>query len=166
MEKILRLSADQRDDLVAYLDGELPDGLANAIDQVLARSEVARNEVEALARTWEMLDALPVPKASAEFTDRTMTTLKVGEVPFSITEQPWFIHVKRGSVLAVWCAALGLSGWLGLQITSRWIPNVQEQILDDLPLLQNFDAYQEVQTIDFLEQLNRSGAFNASGEKG
>jgi len=166
MEKILRLSADQRDDLVAYLDGELPDGLANAIDQVLARSEVARNEVEALARTWEMLDALPVPKASAEFTDRTMTTLKVGEVPYNITEQPWFSYLKKGSVLAVWFAVLGLSGWLGFQITTRWVPNEQEQILEDLPLLQKFDAYQEVQSIDFLEQLNRSGAFNTSAEKG
>lgn len=166
MEKILRLSADQRDDLVAYLDGELPDGLANAIDQVLARSEVARNEVEALARTWEMLDALPVPQASSEFTDRTMTTLKVGEVPYNITEQAWFGYLKKGSVLAVWFAVLGLSGWLGFQITTRWVPNEQEQILEDLPLLQNFDAYQEVQSIDFLEQLNRSGAFNTSAEKG
>ena len=165
MAKVLRLSADQRDDLVAYLDGELPDGLANAIDQVLARSEVARHEVEALARTWEMLDALPVPKASAEFTDRTMTTLKVGEVPYDITEQPWFAYVKKGAVLAVWCAVLGLSGWLGFQITSRWVPNEQVQILEDLPLLQRFDAYQEVQNFEFLEQLNKSGEFNTSAEK-
>lgn len=166
MEKILRLSADQRDDLVAYLDGELPDSLANAIDQVLARSEVARNEVEALARTWEMLDVLPTPKASPEFTDRTMTTLKVGEVPYNITEQAWFGYLKKGAVLAVWCAALGLSGWLGFQITTRWIPNEHEQILNDLPILQNFDAYQEVQTIDFLEQLKKSGLFDTSAEKG
>ena len=166
MAKVLRLSADQRDDLVAYLDGELPDGQARAIDQVLAQSEVARHEVEALARTWEMLDALPVPKASVEFTDRTMTTLKVGEVPYNITEQPWFAYVTKGSVLAVWFAVLGLSGWFGFQITTRWIPNEQEQILEDLPLLQRFDAYQEVQSFDFLEQLNKSGEFNTSSEKG
>ena len=166
MEKVLRLSADQRDDLVAYLDGELPDGVAQAIDQVLARSEVARHEVEALARTWEMLDALPVPKASDEFVERTMTTLKVGEVPYNITEQPWFAYVKKGAVLAEWFAVLSLSGWLGFQITSRWVPNEQEQILEDLPLLQNFDAYQEVQSLDFLEQLNKSGEFNTSAEKG
>ncbi len=165
MEKVLRLSADQRDDLVAYLDGELPDPVAQAIDQVLARSEVARHEVEALARTWEMLDALPVPKASAEFTDRTMTTLKVGEVPYDITEQPWFAHVKKGAVLAVWFAVLGLSGWLGFQITARWVPNEQAQILEDLPMLQKFDAYQEVQSLDFLEQLNKGGVFNTSAEK-
>lgn len=166
MAKTLRLSADQRDDLVAYLDGELPDGVAQAIDQVLARSEVARHEVEALARTWEMLDALPTPKASDEFVERTMTTLKVGEVPYNITEQPWFGYLKMGSVLAVWCAVLGLSGWLGLQITTRWVPNEHEQILNDLPVLQNFDAYQEVETIDFLEQLKKSGLFETSAEKG
>ena len=166
MEKVLRLTADQRDDLVAYLDGELPDPVAQAIDQVLARSEVARHEVEALARTWEMLDALPIPKASAEFTDRTMTTLKVGEVAYNITEQPWFAYVKKGAVLAVWCAVLGLSGWLGFQITARWVPNEQEQMLRDLPVLQNFDAYQEVETYDFLEQLQRSGLFEQSAEKG
>ena len=166
MAKTLRLSADQRDDLVAYLDGELPDGQAQAIDQVLAQSEVARHEVEALARTWEMLDALPVPKASSEFVERTMTTLKVGEVPYNITEQPWFGYVKRGSVLAVWFAVLGLAGWFGFQITTRWVPNEQEQILNDLPVLQNLDAYQEVETFNFLEQLNRSGEFNTSAEKG
>ena len=166
MAKTLRLSADQRDDLVAYLDGELPDGQAQAIDQVLAQSEVARHEVEALARTWEMLDALPVPKASSEFVERTMTTLKVGDVPYNITEQPWFGYVKSGSVLAVWFAVLGLAGWVGFQITTRWVPNEQEQILNDLPVLQNLDAYQEVETFDFLNQLKQSGLFEQSAEKG
>ena len=166
MEKVLRLSADQRDDLVAYLDGELPDAVAQAIDQVLARSEVARHEVEALARTWEMLDALPTPNASEEFLERTMTTLKVGEVPYDITEHPWFGLLKKGAVVAVWLAALGVSGWLGFQVTARWIPNEQEQMLEDLPVLQRFDDYQEIQTIDFLEQLNRSSTFDTTAEKG
>ncbi len=166
MEKTLRLSADQRDDLVAYLDGELPDGQAQAIDQVLARSEVARHEVEALARTWEMLDALPIPKASAEFTERTMTTLRVAEVPYNITDQPWFGYVKKGSVLAVWLAALGLSGWIGFAITTQAIPNPNDQLLDDLPVLQNLDDYQEVESIEFLEQLKKSGLFDTTAEKG
>ena len=106
MEKTLRLSAEQREDLVAYLDGELPDQKAQLIDQVLARSEVARHEVEALARTWEMLDVLPTPKAPPEFTERTMTTLKVAEVPFSVSDQPWFGILKRAAVVAVWVVAV------------------------------------------------------------
>ena len=166
MEKTLRLSADQRDDLVAYLDGELPDAKAQQIDLVLARSEVARHEVEALARTWELLDILPTPKAAPEFTERTMTTLKVGEVPFDITDQPWFVYIKRSAVVAVWIAALGIAGWAGFQITNRMIPNPNERMLEDLPVLQNLDAYREVETIDFLEQLRKSGLFAETPEKG
>jgi hypothetical protein len=166
MEKTLRLSADQREDLVAYLDGELPDAKAQQIDQVLARSEVARFEVEALARTWEMLDILPTPKATPEFTERTMTTLKVGEVPFDITEQPWFVYIKRSAVVAVWIAALGASGWAGFQITNRLIPNPNEKMLEDLPVLQNLDTFREVENIDFLEQLRKRGYFADTPEKG
>jgi hypothetical protein len=166
MEKTLRLSADQREDLVAYLDGELPDATAQQIDQVLARSEVARHEVEALARTWEMLDVLPTPKAAPEFTERTMTSLKVAEVPFDITQQPWFVWLKRGALVAVWVVALGLSGWLGFQITNKWISNPSQQMLEDLPTLQKLDLYQEVESIDFLDKLQRSRLFDDAPEKG
>lgn len=166
MEKTLRLSAEQREDLVAYLDGELPDAKAQGIDQVLARSEVARHEVEALARTWEMLDILPTPKAPPEFTERTMITLKVGETPFDITQQPWFGHLKRGGVAVVWLAALGLSGWLGFQITNAWVPNPSRELLQDLPTLQKLDLYQEVESIDFLDKLQKSRLFEEGPEKG
>ena len=162
MEKTLRLSADQREDLVAYLDGELPDAQAQQIDQVLARSEVARHEVEALARTWEMLDVLPTPKAPPEFTERTMTTLKVAEVPFDITEQPWFKPAKRGLVAVVWITAVCLSGWFGYQITNEWIANPTRQLLVDLPTVEKLDLYQEVESIDFLDSLHKSQLFDQS----
>lgn len=166
MEKTLRLSADQREDLVAYLDGELSDGKAQQIDQVLARSEVARHEVEALARTWEMLDVLPTPKAPPEFTERTMTSLKVAEVPFDVTEQAWFGYLRKGAIVAVWAAALGVSGWVGFKATNEWIKNPQREMLKDLPTLQKLDVYQEVESIDFLEKLRASGLFEDASEKG
>jgi len=165
MEKTLRLSADQREDLVAYLDGELPDTKAQQIDQVLARSEVARYEVEALARTWELLDVLPTPKAPPEFTERTMTTLKVAEVPFDIREQPWFATLKRVSLVAVWVVAISASGWFGYQVTAAWIANPSQQLLQDLPILKKLDLYQEVESIDFLDKLEKSHLFEeAPGE--
>ena len=166
MEKTLRLSADQREDLVAYLDGELPDAKAQQLDQVLARSEVARHEVEALARTWELLDVLPTPKAPPEFTERTMTTLKVAEVPFDITEQPWFRPLKKAAMLSLWVVALGASGWIGFRITNEWVANPTRQMLEDLPTLQKLDLYQEVESIDFLDKLEKSRLFDDAPEKG
>ena len=95
MEKTVRLNADQREDLVAYLDGELPDEQVQQIDHIIARSEVARHEVEALARTWELLDILPPAKASDDFANKTMTNLKIMEQPFILAEQWWYCYLTR-----------------------------------------------------------------------
>ncbi len=68
-----RLSIDERANLVAYLDGELNDAQTRAIATKLTQSLTARKEVEALQKTWELLDLLPRPKASEDFTARTLS---------------------------------------------------------------------------------------------
>lgn len=159
MEKAPRLTAEQRDDLVAYLDGELEESRSGQIDQVLARSEVARHEVEALARTWELLDVLPRVAAPADFADTTMTSLKVAEVRTPITEQAWFESLRRAGVVAVWAAALSVSAVVGFQITSRWVPNPNAEMLRDLPLLEKLHQFEDVKDVEFLRQLQKINAF-------
>jgi hypothetical protein len=159
MDKAPRLTAEHRDDLVAYLDGELEESRSGQIDQVLARSEVARHEVEALARTWELLDVLPRVAAPADFADTTMTSLRVAEARTPITEQAWFEYVRRTGVVAVWAAALLGSAAVGFQITSRWVPNPNEEMLRDLPLLEKLHQYQDVEDVEFLRQLQKINAF-------
>lgn len=144
MEKAVRLNADQREDLVAYLDGELPDEQAQQIDEIIARSEVARHEVEALARTFELLDVLPTVKASDEFAAKTLSSLKVIEQPFVLTEQSWFKFLRRMVLIAGWGAMVAASGWLGFQFARNWVPNPSEEVLTDLPVIENLDHYQEV----------------------
>ena len=63
--------------LVAYLDGELPEGDARDVESSLASDPAMRAEVEKLNRAWELLDLLPRPHASSDFSSRTLTTLKV-----------------------------------------------------------------------------------------
>ena len=165
MEKTVRLNAEQREDLVAYLDGELPDEQVQQIDQIISRSEVARHEVEALARTWEMLDVLPPMRASDDFASKTLTNLKALDEPFILTEQWWFNYVKRSSVVAAWLLALTICGWVGFQITRAWIPNPNEELLRDLPFLENLHQYEEASDIEFLKQLKQSGLFDDAQEK-
>ena len=141
MEKTVRLNADQREDLVAYLDGELPDAQVQQIDHIIARSEVARHEVEALARTWEMLDILPSARASEDFASKTMSNLKVMETPFVMADQWWFGHFARTIAASGWIASLAVCGWLGFQITRYWVPNPHEDLLRDLPVIENLDQY-------------------------
>lgn len=165
MEKVIRLNAEQRDDLVAYLDGELPDEKVIEIDKVIARSEVARHEVEALARTFELLDALPPVPAPTEFVSKTLTNLKAMEQPFLLADQWWFAYVIRAGVMLLWIAALLLSGWCGFQLTHRWIASPSEAVLAELPLIENLHLYREVGDIEFLKALNQSALFEDAQEK-
>lgn len=165
MEKTVRLNAEQREDLVAYLDGELPDEKSQQIDEIIARSEVARHEVEALARTFELLDVLPPVKASDEFAAKTLSNLKVIEQPFVLSEQWWFRYLRRTMLVLGWGTALALCGWGGFQITHNWIPNPSDEVLSDLPVIENLDRYQEVGDYEFLVLLKRSALFDDSQEK-
>src|SRR5437879_2936082 len=67
-----RLSQAERANLVAYLDQELNEAEAHAIATKLTLSVSARREVDALEKTWELLDYLPRPKATPELTERTL----------------------------------------------------------------------------------------------
>lgn len=159
MDKAPRLSAEQRDDLVAYLDDELDTAQASQIDKVLSRSEVARHEVEALARTWEMLDVLPRVAAPSNFTQTTMTTLRTLEVQVPIVDRPWFKTLRLLGIGAVWVGCLSLAAWAGFFITTRLVPNAHDELLRDSAMIERLDLYQEVQDAEFLRQLQRGGVF-------
>ena len=113
MEKIPRLSTQQRSDLVAYLDGELNETASREIERILTHSPVARNEVEVLMRTWEMLDALPMRSASEDFTERTMSTIRIDDYREPLSEKLWFQRTRRGVIIAGWVAGLVVAAVIG-----------------------------------------------------
>ncbi len=72
----LRLTPDERADLVAYIDGELPDASRGALSTKLTQSATARREVELLKKTWELLGHLPFPEVDPQFAERTITEIR------------------------------------------------------------------------------------------
>src|SRR5262245_25482670 len=69
------LNENERDELIAYLDGELTESEARSVESKLNRDPRVRSEADAMRRTWELLDYLPRPEASPSFTHRTMDRL-------------------------------------------------------------------------------------------
>ena len=51
-----RLTPFDRENLVAYLDGELDEAVSRSISTKLTASLTARRELETLEKTWEMLN--------------------------------------------------------------------------------------------------------------
>lgn len=63
-----RLTAEERQDLVAYIDGELSVDEERRLDQILSQNAVARREVARLEEVYDFLDYLPREDASTDFT--------------------------------------------------------------------------------------------------
>jgi anti-sigma factor RsiW len=161
MEKIPRLSPEQRSDLVAYLDGELPDAQVREINQVLARNPVAQHDVDMLARTWELLDELPRLNVAQDFTARTLTAIKVDAAPQSLIPRAWIAGasrsrgVRRGAILAAWVVGLAASAAFGFTLTSRLIPEPNEDLLRNLAVIEKIDLYANIESVDFLNELKK-----------
>lgn len=158
MDKMDRLTPEHRDNLVAYLDGELDAVATQTIERVIARNDVAHHEAESLSRTWQLLDHLPRPKASQQFTERTISSLRVAEVRAPVLTNVWSRRLRGGLIAFVVLGGLMVAGLIGFLATNRWIPNDSQKLLDDLPVVENLEAYSDVEEIRFLRELRSSKA--------
>jgi len=77
-------------ELVAYLDGELDPVAARQVEERLAADPTARARAAALKKTYDLLDYLPQPEPSANFTTRTLDkipALKSGSLPVPLPSE-------------------------------------------------------------------------------
>jgi anti-sigma factor RsiW len=160
MEKIPRLNSDQRSNLIAYLDGELPEPAAKEIEHVLSRSPTVQHDVEMLSRTWDLLDQLPRLTGSSDLTNRMVTVVKEAEEPKPFLPATWLARIpkeplRRGGIVAVWAAGLALAAVAGFLVTNRMMPDPSQELLKNLPVIEKLDLYSNVETIDFLRELDK-----------
>jgi len=156
-----RLTPNERANLVAYLDGELNEAESRAIATKLAHSPTARRELEVLEKTWELLDYLPRPNASEDFTARTLSQVMRADL-----EGGWLgsaLRRKTEQVLriALGTTAVGLAFVLGYALMQWAWPNPSERLKHDLPIAEHLDDYRDVGTFEFLKELVESPEFNA-----
>ncbi|HVJ69228.1 MAG TPA: hypothetical protein VM510_14675 [Caulifigura sp.] len=155
MEKLTRLTSEQRDNLTAYLDGELDEDGTRQIEIVLAGSTVARNDVELLAKTYELLDLLPRPKASGEFTEKTLQTAKLDEIRKDPRDTVWYKHGKRIVRWGSWAALLFGAASVGYAVARYKVPRHEDVLLDNLDVIQNLDDYEKAGSFEFLDALSQ-----------
>lgn len=166
MEKIPRLNADQRSNLVAYLDGELPDPAAKEIEHVLSKSPTVQHDVDMLSRTWDLLDQLPRLTGNGDLTERMVCLVKASDEPAPFLSTSWLQRIpkepfRRGAILATWATGLALAAVAGFFVTNRLIPDPSQQLLRNLPVIEKLDLYSNVESIDFLRELDKRGvSFN------
>ena len=166
MTKPNPLNEQEQADLVAYLDGELAGEAARALEVKLSLDPAARAEAESLKRTWGLLDYLPKPEPSANFTHRTlqkMTPIPTATyAPFRpLSLRPWWIG-------AGWAAAIltaATAGYLGVRMTGAGRDTNDRDLVRDLSVIENKRLYDHVDDLDFLKSLDQPDLFgeDASG---
>jgi hypothetical protein len=152
---------DDREDLIAYLDGELDDEHSHAVEARLQTDPKARAEAESLKRAWELLDFLPRAEPSPNFTQRTLD--RIPSLSTAEKSRPW-ARVKAALVGVGWAAALllfALGGYAGFNYVYPGPPNDAE-LIRDLRLLENKPLYDNVEDLEFLKELDHPDLFGDS----
>lgn len=146
------------EELVAYLDGELPAEDVERIELRLAQDQDFHQRLLRLQKAWDMLDYLPKVEPSESFTRSTveMVTQSLEQEVTQIRRKRWHRGVWISAGLA--CLVL-LSAAIGYGVI-RWnqeAPN--RQLVKDLPVIENSDLYRNADSITFLEKLAEEGLF-------
>src|SRR5262249_16076458 len=120
---------DEREDLVAYLDGELEGAARDKIEAKLSIDPAARSEAESLQRTWELLDYLPRPEPSASFPHRPLERIE----PLRLSAPRKTGSGRRWLFRVGWAAAVvaaGVGGYFGVSALQKPYPTDQELLRD------------------------------------
>ncbi len=155
MDESSQIPPEIRENLVAYLDGELDDVATLEVERTLSESAEIRQEVEALARTWDLLDDLPRVRASSEFTERTMASVQA--LSSAQPTQPMFLNRLRRRLVPIGLVAgavLCVVG--GFLLTNQFVPDPSDPLVEDLPVIEQLDLYLDVGDAAFLQELHQS----------
>lgn len=147
-----------RETLTAYLDGELGEAEQREVEELLARDETARRELRQLERVWDALDQLPRAEVDTRFAQTTVELVAVAAEEEQQQERDSIPRARRRTRLLV---AAGFVGALlvGYLLVGAMAERRDDRLARDLPLLEQLDAYRQMQDYEFLELLEREQLF-------
>jgi anti-sigma factor RsiW len=152
------MSDDDREDLVAYLDGELDEDRAHAVESKMNLDPATRAEADTLKKTWDLLDYLPRPEPSPNFTNKTLDRISTRETarvlhPASRTRR-WLLGIG-------WAAAVVMVALGGYVLARHYLPPRprERDLVRELRVIENLRYYEAVETLDFLRELDQRDLF-------
>ena len=166
------------EDLIAYLDGELDEGAASRIEQALSQDSSLQVQADVLAQTFEMLEVLSPPKASQEFTQRTMESVHLSSVespdadadlqaetleapvlvsPTTPIRTATGVNAPSAALMSLWAAGLVVSAATGFLMTNQWIGRATHDERHDMPLIERLDVIRSVDDLEFIKSLEERG---------
>lgn len=146
------------EELLAYLDGEMDADSRRRIEEQLSTSGELREKLKEYQQTWDLLDDLPRATVDDSFTRTTVEMVAIRAEDAVVESQA----AKKKGRLIIWSLGLVialLAGAIGYLITNRHYSGPNEQLVEDLPILEHFDAYRNAGSLDFIRQLEEQKLF-------
>jgi anti-sigma factor RsiW len=143
-----------REELVAYLDGELGGGAAADVQRHLDRCPACKLEAEKLSATGGLLDIISDIEPSAEFTAGTVQrAMKAPEQ----APAPRLLSVRRLLPAAAAAAViLTVTLWVLLSPGPQNIENLppaEQEIVKNMEILENLELLEDMELLDNLDLL-------------
>nr|AGC72076.1 hypothetical protein [uncultured bacterium A1Q1_fos_291] len=152
-------------ELVAYLDGELPEQDVDRVEQLLQVSAQLRRSAETLDRTWQLLDSLEEATASGNFTQKTLASISglsdLKNADLAAARARSIKGILPGSVMVrgmIWCLAGFFACSSGLLLSrkarrERTDPT-DARILKDLDFYRQYPKLWHIPDSEFLEAIS------------
>ncbi|QDU86837.1 hypothetical protein Pla175_01900 [Pirellulimonas nuda] len=147
------------EELVAYLDGELPPDLAAAVEDRLSRDAAYRAELQQLDRAWHALEELPKESVGDAFARTTieMAAVQAEEDLAQLTAAlPVRRRRRRWGMIAGGVAAALLGAVLARVATIRQ----EGPLVAGLPAIVEVDTLRQFDSVEFLAKLRDQGVFD------
>jgi anti-sigma factor RsiW len=147
-------------EIVAYLDGELDPTTAAQVERRMAEDPRYNARLIRLEKAWDLLDRLGTAEADDGFTHSTvaMVALKARDDAAAVTKAAGRRKAARWvGLAAVAVAAAGLTFFL----VDRRLHRENRELVRDLPVIERLDEYRNLDSVEFLERLQKEGLFAA-----
>jgi anti-sigma factor RsiW len=145
-------------ELVAYLDGELDADAQRAVEEKLGRDEAYRLEMQQLQKAWDALECLPRVTVGDSFAATTveMVALSADE---DLAKQKADSPARRRRQWLLGAGGMAAAVALGFAVTMLVLPNANDELARDLPVLEHLDELQQVGDVESLRLIHAAGLF-------
>jgi hypothetical protein len=140
------------DEIVAYLDGELPPQDCRRVESRLATDVEFRQEMHELDRAWDALDVLPDSTVDDGFA-RTTIELACVAAEADLTDHAAEAKVANRQRMWRWIAAGVAASIFGFLAGRALVPHRNGELLADLPAIHQLNVLPYVENVDFLRRL-------------
>ncbi|MDP6722260.1 MAG: hypothetical protein QGF59_26585 [Pirellulaceae bacterium] len=153
------------EDLIAYLDGEVDTQTRQKIERCLAQDPQLVHRMREHQQAWDLLDELPREEVSDDFAQTTLKMVAVAAAS-DIKENTVENGRRRRWLRVVTGASLIASSLAGFCVAAALLARPNRQLLEDLPVIENLEAFQQAENVDFLLALEDEGLFVAEDNDG